>query len=117
MINDKEEHFNGLSNSETERLAWLMEEMGEAQQAIGKILRHGYKSSHPDIKKLSNRKSLTLELGHVICAIDLLVINDDVDYDDLKIAMEIKSKKIKEWMHHEHNYEELGGVKENRKGP
>ena len=32
--------FNKLSDAETERLAILAEEMGEAQQAIGKIIRH-----------------------------------------------------------------------------
>jgi hypothetical protein len=32
---------NELSDAEVERLAILAEEMGEAQQCIGKILRHG----------------------------------------------------------------------------
>lgn len=38
------EHFNQLSPAEAERLALLSEELGEAQQAIGKILRHGQPS-------------------------------------------------------------------------
>lgn len=37
-----DEPFNDLSNAELERLALLLEELGEAQQVIGKILRHGY---------------------------------------------------------------------------
>lgn len=41
------QHFNGLTPAEAERLALLSEELGEAQQAIGKILRHGYDSSNP----------------------------------------------------------------------
>ena len=40
-------HFNQLTPAEAERLALLLEELGEAQQAIGKILRHGYASTHP----------------------------------------------------------------------
>ena len=36
--------FNKLSAAEAERLALLLEELGEAQQAIGKILRHGYEN-------------------------------------------------------------------------
>lgn len=34
--------FNQLTNAQAERLHILLEELGEAQQAIGKILRHGY---------------------------------------------------------------------------
>ena len=34
--------FNELSPAEVERLAILAEEMGEAIQVIGKVLRHGY---------------------------------------------------------------------------
>jgi hypothetical protein len=37
------EYFNSLTPAELERLSLLLEELGEAQQAIGKILRHGYK--------------------------------------------------------------------------
>ena len=35
------DNFNRLSPAEYERLAILAEEMGEAQQALGKIMRHG----------------------------------------------------------------------------
>lgn len=35
---------NKLNDAQSERLALLLEELGEAQQAIGKILRHGYQS-------------------------------------------------------------------------
>lgn len=42
------EHFNGLTPAEAERLAMLSEECGEVIQIIGKILRHGYDSYHPD---------------------------------------------------------------------
>lgn len=49
-------NFNGLSPAETERLALLSEEMGEVQQAIGKILRHGYESIHPD----GGRRTVTI---------------------------------------------------------
>ena len=38
---------NGLNDAEAERLAILLEEFGEAQQAVGKILRHGYESYDP----------------------------------------------------------------------
>ena len=42
------EHFNRLTPAEAERLAILAEECGEVIQIVGKILRHGYGSRHPD---------------------------------------------------------------------
>lgn len=59
------EHYNSLSPAEAERLAILMEEMAEAQHIIGKILRHGYESYHPDKPDVDNRQLLERELGDV----------------------------------------------------
>ena len=53
---------NELTPAESERLALLSEEMGEAIQAIGKILRHGYESTGPKTI-VRNRTSLEKELG------------------------------------------------------
>lgn len=41
-------HFNNLTPAEAERLAMLAEECGEVIQVVGKILRHGYESYHPN---------------------------------------------------------------------
>lgn len=72
------EHFNGLSPAEAERLAMLAEECGEVIQAVGKVLRHGYESFHPDDLELSkgrmvpksgaesNRDKLTRELSDLV---------------------------------------------------
>ncbi len=60
----KAEHFNQLSPSEAERLAMLAEGCGEVVQAIGKILRHGYESTHPDGGP-TNRATLERECGDV----------------------------------------------------
>lgn len=49
--------FNRLTPAEAERLALLAEECGEAIQAIGKILRHGYESNHPEFTE-TNRTQL-----------------------------------------------------------
>lgn len=40
---------NNLTAAEQERLAILAEEMGEALQIIGKIIRHGYESYNPTL--------------------------------------------------------------------
>lgn len=61
------EHFNGLSPAEAERLAMLAEEAGEIVQAVGKVLRHGYGSTHPDGGP-DNREQLRREVQD-LCAV------------------------------------------------
>ena len=91
-----------LSPAEAERLAFLMEEMAEAQQVIGKIMRHGYASYHPDDpEKTSNRVLLSRELGHVYCGIQMLVEPQDVSGFVLEMSRAEKHEKVKRWMHHQ----------------
>ena len=61
----KQEHCNNLTPEEAERLAMLAEECGEVIQVIGKILRHGYESHHPDTPNVSNRQLLNNELRDI----------------------------------------------------
>ena len=56
------DHFNRLTPAQAERLAMLAEECGEVIQMIGKILRHGYDSYHPDNPSALNRSLLGREL-------------------------------------------------------
>lgn len=72
-------HVNNLSNAQLERLSILLEELGEVHQMIGKVLRFGYNSSHPDFPDTNNRIELAKEIGHVERAISLLVLNRDID--------------------------------------
>ncbi len=66
--------FNGLTDAQAERLALLLEELGEAQQAIGKILRHGYESMSPfDETKTTNRWEYALFSYHLECGRALLL--------------------------------------------
>lgn len=71
-------HFNGLSPQQAELLAMLSEEAGEIVQAIGKILRHGYESTHPDGGP-TNRDSLERELGDLRAIVEELCDNGDID--------------------------------------
>jgi NTP pyrophosphatase (non-canonical NTP hydrolase) len=65
MTQDKS--FNGLTNAEAERLAMLAEEAGEIIQAVGKILRHGYQSTHPlDLHGPNNRDMLQEEIKELV---------------------------------------------------
>jgi NTP pyrophosphatase (non-canonical NTP hydrolase) len=96
--------FNDLSPAEVERLAWLSEELGEAQQAIGKILRHGYESKNPQYlgpPNPTNRESLERELGDVMAAIEMSMNNRDVDRSGVLRRVQRKLGLVGQWMHHQ----------------
>jgi NTP pyrophosphatase (non-canonical NTP hydrolase) len=94
--------FNGLTPAEHERLAILAEELGEAAQAIGKILRHGYESYHPSHpERGSNRHQLELELGDVSFAISLLTRTGDVSFERINERAFEKAESIKSYLHHQ----------------
>ena len=102
-------NFNKLTAAQTERLAILSEELGEAQQAIGKILRHGYESCNPlwpeddgeggYERAPTNRESLEKELGDVVFAINLL--GNDIHQPTIGRRVLAKAEKIKPYLHHQ----------------
>ena len=97
----KSSSFNGLDPSEAERLALLLEELGEAQQAIGKILRHGYESKHPfRMSGLTNRESLEKEIGDVKARIDLMVDSGDLELQAILDSAHEKYIK-RAYLHHQ----------------
>lgn len=96
------EFSNGLTPAQTERLAFLLEELGEAQQVIGKILRHGYESSNPlVVGDPTNREALEREMGDVVCAFGLLADAHDVDRTASLGRALLKKTAVKQWMHHQ----------------
>lgn len=95
-------YFNDLSPPELERLSFLLEELGEAQQAIGKILRHGYESYNPTVDgHVGNRTDLAIELGHIRCAMIMLCEAGDVEKASIHMSADEKREAVKEWMHHQ----------------
>ena len=72
-----EPHFNGLTAAEAERLAMLAEEAGEIVQIVGKILRHGYESCHPDGGP-NNGEELSRELTDFLSVMRAMVAEDEV---------------------------------------
>jgi NTP pyrophosphatase (non-canonical NTP hydrolase) len=94
--------FNKLSNAEAERLALLSEELGEVQQVIGKILRHGYESIHPNGGP-TNRKLLEAELGDVLNAIELMYLFNDFGENLVDQNASSKAKYVGQWLHHQHD--------------
>lgn len=94
------EHFNKLTPAEAERLAVLLEEMGEAQQAIGKILRHGYDSTHPNGGP-TNRELLELEMGDVYYAMIRMWATGDLNGNAVSQRTDDKAKSITKYLHHQ----------------
>jgi len=96
------EFSNELTPAQVERLAILLEELGEAQQCIGKILRHGYESYNPLVVTSStNRRELEQELGDVFYAIMLLTENRDISRAVIELRSDEKREKIKCYLHHQ----------------
>ncbi len=92
--------FSQLTPGEIERLAILSEEMGEAIQAIGKILRHGYASYHPDASPdWDNRANLEKELGDVRYAMIALCDAGDLSKIEIHRAADVKKINIQQYLH------------------
>ncbi len=96
------EHFNKLTPAEVERLALLAEECGEVIQVIGKILRHGYESYHPE-GNTSNRELLALEVSDVMAALVLMQELDppDIEPDEIEASTREKAQQLKKYLHHQ----------------
>lgn len=93
---------NQLTDGQTERFALLAEEMGEAIQVIGKILRHGLRSYNPhDKAQTSNRQLLEKELGDVLYACTLLCESNDLDWLVIDDWREAKADRVIPYLHHQ----------------
>lgn len=86
-----------LPPAELERLALLAEELSEAGQAIGKILRHGYESGW---NGSNNREDLTKELGDVFYAVVLMRHAGDLD-GELAPFIRDKAETVQRFLHHQ----------------
>lgn len=96
--------FNELSFAEAERLALLAEEMGEAIQAIGKILRHGYAAIDPTSRKQhppTNREMLEHEIGDILAVIELMYSELDILPEKVVKATTRKREALPKWTHHQ----------------
>lgn len=94
-----ENDYNNLNASELERLAVLSEELGEVQQVIGKILRHGYERCDHE-EGIPNRELLEKELGDIIFAMEFLIINEDVNESNILLHKELKKDTLRKHLHH-----------------
>jgi NTP pyrophosphatase (non-canonical NTP hydrolase) len=110
-----EKFSNDLTDVQLERLAILSEELGEAQQIIGKVIRHGYESGDPTKPYTSNRLLLEKELGHVFMALAMLTESNDLSYQEVVRHQNEKRGSIKRWLHHQPDSRTAGSSKGERK--
>ena len=75
-------------------MAIAQEECAEVIQAISKIFRFGFDSTHNGV---TNREHLEVELGDLQCMIDLLTEKGVVDHQKILEAAEAKREKLKVW--------------------
>ena len=90
-----------MTDAERERLAMLAEECGEVIQVVGKILRHGYNSYHPNDPSVSNRDLLEAELRDIDSIVYGMALNGDIDSSSLIGQYETTWKKKIKWTHHQ----------------
>ena len=91
--------FNKLTPAEVERLALLSEECGEAVQAIGKILRHGYNSNYGNGD--TNREALHREIGDILGVIEMMTEAGDLDGKTLTFYQTDKLRRVQPYLHHQ----------------
>lgn len=92
--------FNGLTPAEHERLAMLAEEAAEVVQIIGKILRHGYESKHPDnMNGPTNRQMLENEIADFYAIAGVMEDLKDVTVEGEAVRQAIKKKR--RYTHHQ----------------
>lgn len=81
MENQNNPPINNLTPAQQERLAFLQEQLGVTQQAIGTVQRWGFARVDPSLghdAQITNRKQLEQGLAGVICATGLMTKHNDL---------------------------------------
>jgi len=80
-----------------ETMVILQEECAEVIQAVSKILRFGLDSTYPTEDSATTKECLTMEVGQLLCMVNLLIDQGIIDEDAMIAAMEHKTEKLKTW--------------------
>lgn len=88
-----------LSPDQLEALALIAEECAESIAIIGKALRHGLTSCHPDGGQI-NRVEIARELGQVHAAIEIACQIGVLYRQDVTWGSDEKWKKVGKYLHH-----------------
>lgn len=95
-------NFNQLTLAQSERLAMLAEECGEVIQVIGKVLRHGYESYHPDDgQRETNRDSLIEEIHDVFAVLWMMNRQEDLVLPEVNVWLQGRVERKLRYSHHQ----------------
>lgn len=84
-----------MNDKQREILVITQEECAEVIQEISKIFRFGIAELHKD--GMSHQEKLEMEIGDLLCMINLLTSHGLVRPDVVAQAVENKSNKLKQW--------------------
>ena len=85
-----------MNDKTKEALMILQEECAEVTQAVSKIFRFGMDSRYPEGAP-TTKSNLEMELGDLLCMIDILVEQGVINDASMLEAMERKRKKLETW--------------------
>lgn len=103
-----EKDLPNLTAPQLERLAVLVDELGEVTHAVGKILLHGYGSHHPDRPNRNNRDDLESELGDLTSIVSFMGASGDISLDIVKEASAEKLRnRFDKYLHHNRLSDEM----------
>ena len=86
-----------MNDKTREILLILQEECAEVTQAVSKIFRFGFDSCYPTADSASAKEVLELEVGDLLCMIDLLIENGIVSDSMVNQCRKNKREKLKIW--------------------
>lgn len=84
-----------MNDKQREILVITQEECAEVIQEISKIFRFGIEELHKD--GMPHQEKLEMEIGDLLCMINLLTSHGLVRPDVVAQAVENKSNKLKQW--------------------
>lgn len=84
-----------MNDRDREILIIAQEECAEVIQEISKVFRFGIDNVHKSGTR--HREVLELEVGDLMCMIDLMIANNLIDKSRVEIAKQNKEQKLKKW--------------------
>lgn len=84
-----------MNEKQKEILVITQEECAEVIQEISKIFRFGINDQHKD--GMLHKEKLEMEIGDLLCMINLLTAHGLIRSNEVNIAVENKENKLKKW--------------------
>jgi NTP pyrophosphatase (non-canonical NTP hydrolase) len=84
-----------MNEKQREILVITQEECAEVIQEISKIFRFGIDEFHKD--GMLHQTKLEMEVGDLMCMVDLLIQHGLIDQQKIEIAKENKQQKLRKW--------------------